>query len=626
MMTSHGSGPLGNVISRLSGLKNVSGRKVMPGAEFLEELEAPLLENPTPQKMPEFQNFLPEKNIPEADLGAELTAKSYDVRANSGPGEYMSYNRSPYPENEDKTEEGFFTRLGRSLAEYVTPKFENRSQLPPQNEIANKPSGKELPYLSATTPMPYQGPTEDENYSKLGNLGKFLNYFDPFRSENSYNKALIEDAQLSAKGLNPLEVKNQHHKNLAEDVEKAMEQPWIHSAYGSAEEVANNPVLQAKFKEITGENYDEQIASQTKKYEEAMKGIEDSLSGMSTQLDQQAEAIRQRILNNQSTDVDKYYIGMALLMPLLVGGFFGKEAGLGALAGGAQGIADVYARRGNEMRADEASLLDIGKQQLQNQSSQAEVASKKSEYPDLLRKNLPKDQNEHLIGRQEVRYQDPETGEEKRAIEILPGLVADSQYLTNEKSFDEMRKAARELNPVKLYTEKINDLTDDVISIVNQLDEKSLPAGVLQSFLSGKGIGALSRISKDVNYEGRKVNAGTLLEQKLGLLANAYGTAERLGQMDAATQRFMDRIMKNPENTLINNRDSINEMLEIRKLAQNSLVSAAKNAGFIPEFIIKDLQNKNNKIFSTLNKKENEAQLDEIEKKLYKNSEEKYVK
>jgi len=32
--------PLGNVISRLQGLKNVSGnsrRRVMPGAEFLEE-------------------------------------------------------------------------------------------------------------------------------------------------------------------------------------------------------------------------------------------------------------------------------------------------------------------------------------------------------------------------------------------------------------------------------------------------------------------------------------------------------------------------------------------------------------------------------------------------------------
>lgn len=49
---------LGNVMTRLGGLKNVSGRRVMPGAEFLQDLEDTDTDvSGTAQPLPNFANF-----------------------------------------------------------------------------------------------------------------------------------------------------------------------------------------------------------------------------------------------------------------------------------------------------------------------------------------------------------------------------------------------------------------------------------------------------------------------------------------------------------------------------------------------------------------------------------------
>jgi hypothetical protein len=64
------SGNLGNVISRLQGLKNVRPRKVMPGAEFIEKLapDEPEFDGIS-QPLPEFSNFNPPAaNLPELIL------------------------------------------------------------------------------------------------------------------------------------------------------------------------------------------------------------------------------------------------------------------------------------------------------------------------------------------------------------------------------------------------------------------------------------------------------------------------------------------------------------------------------------------------------------------------------
>src|SRR5690606_9915783 len=152
------------------------------------------------------------------------------------------------------------------------------------------------------------------------------------------------------------------------------------------------------FEKYTGINYEPQIAQQVSSYEEAMKGIEDQYNGITSNLSEQAKQINQRIMSNQATDADKYYIGLALLMPLIIGGIFGKEAGLGALGGGAKGIADVLAGRQKSIRDDEASLLDIAKQQVGTQEKLANINLDKAKLGPALRSALPEDPNQHLTG------------------------------------------------------------------------------------------------------------------------------------------------------------------------------------------------------------------------------------
>ena len=612
---------LGNVISRLQGLKNVSGRKVMPGAEYLQELEEPPTDVAgTASPLPDFSQFLPsQQNQPEPDLGGELTPQSYDVRANV-------VNNQP-PENPQDSP-GFWSKVGTALADYVNPQkrqemsernqaMMGRGQAAPQTPpiaTAEVDMQEGLPPVTASQ-QEYQPPVAPEQ--SPGFLGAIKDYFSPTKRDEMsvYNNEVMQNAQLQAQGQNPAEVRGQHQASLQEDIKKAMENPMQYGAYGSANEVANSPALKAQFQEMTGINYDPQVAAEVTKHEEAMKGVEDALSGIDTQLSEQAEAIKQRILTNQTTESDKYYLGLALLMPLLIGGIFGKEAGLGALGGAAKGFADVLGNRQKGIKEDEESLLDISKQRGSNQEKLANLGIEKSKLPMNIRKNLPEQENKHLMGMQMAEWTDPATGEVQKGVRLKPGLVARSEYVNSPDAVKDMRKSANEIAEVKTYVDDVNSLTDDVIDIVGQLKDPTAFYKGFTAIMSGKVPGALSKLTQDVEFEGRKQNAGTLLEEKLGFLANKYGMAQQLGQLDRAAPAHIKKIMDNPTSTLLSPKDALNQMLEVRKLVQNGLINQASNAGFYPEFLVEDLEKKNNKLYGKLNQKDDDKYNQELKRK-----------
>ncbi len=610
---------LGNVISRLGGLKNVSGRRrVMP--EFLQDMdEQPDVSGLTP-KLPNFANFsTPTPNKPESDLGGEITPQSYDIRANSV--------QNP---QDQAQEPGFWSKVGGALANYVTPKgpktleeFKSKYEPQPQAEPnpINQPSQYQMlkekyqPEQPNMRPEQFETPGRPE--SSPGIMGAIKDYLSPTKNAEMdvYNKDLSQNAQLLSQNKNPEEVRNSVNANFQQDLDKAMQNPGDFAVYGSADEVASDPRLQQEFQQYTGINYTPQVQAEVSKHEEAMKGVEDALSGLDTQLNEQAEGIKQRILNNQSTDADKYYIGLALLMPLIVGGIFGKEAGLGALGGSAKGIAESLGNRQKGIREDEASLLDINKQQAINQEKLANVGIEKAKLPMQIRKNLPDDPYAHLSNMDIIR---DENGKVMGA-EIKPGLVAKAKYLHSQKSLEDMTKAANELTAVKTYVDDVNSLTDDVINIVGQLKDPTIFYKGFVNAMGGKVPGALSKLTQDVEFEGRRQNAGTLLEEKLGFLANKYGMAQQLGQLDRAAQSHIKKIMDNPTSTLLTPRDALNQMLEVRKLVQNGLVNQAENAGFYSEYLKKGLQEKNQKLVGGLNQKEDDKYNEQLKKKLMQN-------
>lgn len=617
---------VGNVISRLQGLKNVSGRserrRVMPESGFLDELQQPEAEiEGTSQTLPDFSKFQsPNSNIPEADLGGELTPQSYDIRANVA--------------NPPAQEPGFWSRIGQALADYVSP--EKRAEMSIANQSLfnqNKDVAQTPPIATAQVDMQEGIPpvtASEQQEARVRNqppqpssgiLGALSDYLNPTKRSqmSAYNSDQAQDLQLQLQGSSLDEEIAKHNQSLQADVQKAMENPGNFAVYGAANQVANHPALQAKFKEITGIDSKGAIAEKVSQYEQSMQGVEDSLNGINTELDETAEGIRQRILNNQSTDADKFYIGLALLMPLIIGGLFGKEAALGALGGTSQGFADVLQGRQKSIQDDEQTLLQIAKEKAQNQSKLGEIGFNKAQFGENLRKNLPKDPNDHLIGMKEGEWTDPQTGKTVKGIRLKPGLVARPEYTASKEGLTDMRKAANELAEVKTYVDDVNQLTDEVSEIVSQLKDPSSVWKGFSQILTKTSPTALAKLSQDVMFEGRKQNAGVLLEEKLGFLANKYGMAQELGQLDRAAQAHIKKIIENPTNSFISPRDSLNQVLAIRDLSQRGLIRSASNKGFYPEFVLADMEEVNQPLYNRLNKKEDEKVISDIEKKLSQN-------
>jgi hypothetical protein len=600
---------LGNVISRLQGLKNVGKRRIMPGEEFLEGMEPEQDIEGIGPKPVNFANLLP-KNEPQADFGGEITPQSYDIRANSA--------QNPQKEMDQP---GFWSKLGSSLAnaftkDAFTPKVpksfeEFKAQNEPQQPQTAPPTFEQFKAQHEAPQTPSLTEIPSEAWQAL------KDYVSPTKNAaaNTENRNKYQDVQLMTQGKNPEEERNAYYAKFQEKIAEAQKNPGDFSVYGSSNEVANSPILKRELEEYTGIDYNPQIQAEVEKYEKIMDSVEDRLNGLDVQLGGQEEGIAQRILNNQSTDTDKYYIGLALLMPLIVGGIFGKEAGLGALGGSAKGVAEMLGGREKNIREDEAALLDINKQRAINQEKLANISLEKSKLPMQIRKNMPEQPNEHLIGMEVIK---DDNGKVIGA-EIRPGFVAKAKYLNSKKALDKMVNSAEQLSEVKTYVDDVNEITNEVIDIVGKLKDPIIFHKAIVNAMSGLAPGALSQLTPDIEYEGRMQNAGILLEQKLAFLANKYGMAQDLGQLDRAAQSHIKKIMDNPASTLLNANDALDQMLKIRKLVQSGLIHQTENSGFYPEYIGKGLEQKNNMLSGKLNQREDEKYNEQLKTKLMQN-------
>jgi len=609
------SDSLGNVL-RLQGLKNVK-RRVIPGAEFLENLTPPDTDVSGTSG-----DMTPPPNLPAMETGAEPAPQSFDVRAN----QVISEEPSPAPmESGEPEEESIWTRFGRALAmqaghapsqksvastpPIATEQVEASEGLPPVSSSEEVAAGQELPQSANST-----------FWSGIGNALK--DYVSPTkrREMGEQNKTLLEDAQMMAQGLKPEEErarvaaeKQATQASLQEQLNKAQENPLETVVHGATDQFANTPELQKDFSIYTGIDVTPQMTEMTAKYENILNDLENNLNQEGAGYDEQSQRIKERILSNQSSDMDKYYIGLALLMPLIVGGFFGKEAGLGALGGTTQGLAEAFGRRVNDIRKDEELLADVNKNQSLLNVKRSELDLQRAQIPEQVRKNLPADEREFVKGRGEVKWKDPLTGQQKAGIEVKPGLVALPQFLTNKEDLKEMTKAANELRPVLNYTKELNNITDTISKILPQIRD---PDSFTKAIVAGIGgrlpAGYLSKITDEVELDGRKVNAGVELENQIGLLSNAYAQAQKLGQLDRAAQAHMEKIISNPTKTLTTPQDTLNQIISIRNLVQNKLINDVENAGFAPEIVIDELGKQNRKFFGQLNKREEEKQSSEL--------------
>jgi len=618
---------LGNVISRLQGLKNVSGRKVMPGAEFLQDLEEPPSDvSGTAPPLPNFANFLPNaQNQPEPDLGGELTPQSYDVRANVVK-----------PPEQEEQGPGFWSRVGSALADYVNPQkrqemsasneaMMNRgkpvSQTPPI-ETAQVDTQEGLPPVTASeqespgffgalkneATKPYHGATLGGAWEGAKNFVKesLTPKLDPIVYERNPN--LKKPPEL-------VQQQEQQQQTDQEAMNKAQEDPWSVAAYGATDAFANKPELVSEFETYTGTQFDEQKQEMTKKYEQILSDLDKGRVDNEAAYDEQSKRIQQRIVNNQATDADKYYIGLALLMPLLVGGLFGKQAGLGALAGGAKGIADVLGQRQKDIRADEESLTEINKQRAENQAKRGELDIERLKIPAEVKKNMPKDEFEDLKGMKIHSFKDPKTGKViGGGPEVLPDLYLDLNYGNSIENRKDMRKTASKLEEEKSALERANSATSDVIKAASQLKDPGMFSKILAYALSDDDNGALKKLVRqnapEIIVDGRKQNSAVYIDSKIEQMKDAYRRNEQMKAFTNTVAAHIGNMAENPQYSGLKPSDLIDQMLILRDRGQQFFVDRAGSQGFLKEPLENKFGKLNRELYKGLNRKEEKSQLE----------------
>lgn len=613
---------IGNIMSRLQGLKHVSGRRVKELPEFMQNMEEDVPDvSGTAQPLPNFANLqTPQSNIPEADMGGSITPQSYDVRAN------VASN----PEQEGigaslkKLGANLFNSFGKALSLQTGNIPAQKAATPPPIETQQVQASEGLPITDASQEqMPET--SNDYAWSAFGNA--LNDYVKPYKSEGIYygestpeNALSVENAQLSSLGLNPDEVRADQEetrglkqKLLNQKIDKALENPTSTAVYGASDVVANQPELNEGFKKITGVDFTPELAKQTAEYEKVLDDMDNANNLEGQGYTDQEKRILERIQNNAATDADKYFIGMAVLMPLMVGAFFGKEAALGALGGGAQGFANILGNRKKEDMESEKLLADIGHNKAQTDLKRSEIDLKRLGLPAEIQKNLPKQPNEHLIDKERATWIDPKTGQQRNdGVKIKPGLVAYDEFVTDKEELKEMRKEAAELSPAIVATKEIYKLTDDIIKIASQLKDKNIMGQALSSIISGKNPGLATKLGDTIEFDGQKVNSYVVLEHKLKLLVDAYRQAKGMRALTSTVQEHIDSLFRNPEASFQSNKDTIDQMRYTRDLAQSRLMNTVEGAGFVPEFVMKELQPNAKAVNNTLNKKEGEKEASEL--------------
>ena len=619
-------------ILRLLGLKNASGRKtVMKGPEYLpdqEDFEPDFSGTSSPaEQMP----------MPVSDNSPQ----SFDVRANQIV--------------EPQQQESIFRRIGQALYDYVSPsKREEQSQ---QNQAlisqASRPVTPQKPPIETEQVAVSEGippVTSSEQLSAAENSGllsslaqeaqkpwqtgignalsRFAEGMKNYLKENftpTIDQAAIDRNPELQKYQKPNPITEQNQIEDQRQIDESMKNPEPVAVYGATDQFANSPELVSQFREYTGLNFDDQEKELTSRYEKVLSDLENNLNASNEGYDEQQARLKERILNNQATDADKFYIGLALLMPLIVGGMFGKEAGLGALAGSAKGFGDILQRRSKDVAQDEELLSGIMKDQANLNLKRGEIDIERAKIPAEVKKMLPKDEYEDLKGMDIATFKDPNTGEiVGQGVTVLPDLYADLKYYNTPKKREKLEKKAEELAQEKAALERANSGNEVITKALARGEDRGLMRTMLSYALSEDKNGALKKFAKQtapkIFIDGREQNAAVYLDSKIEQIKDAYRRNEQMRAFTNTVANHIGNMAENPLYTGLKPDDLIDQMLVLRDRAQNFFVDRAEAQGFLGQPLKNLFGKENREIYGKLNRKEEKKQIESDKAKIIRNN------
>ncbi len=588
------TGALGNIFSRLQGLKNVSGRRITPGSEILKSLEPEEMEMeataaPVPEKST-WDNIIDyvegrenpysrKENLPESDLGGQLTPQSYDIRANT-------------VNNPEEEQNGFFGRLGKSLMDYVEnrePSPESQQTMSPKEpetstweNIQNYVEGRPNPY-NRTEPN-YNGPSSQEQVpgSNPSMWGKIVDYVNnkppvpepvPLEQHPIWNtnpqipdkydlQPPIETEQVDVQeGLPPVSASEEasiaeppinETQAINETPKEEIKAPGTYADLGAARQVYEDPNTSPEVKSEIERIFDVRLTpervKEVEEFEKAIKAYIDKLEGVETALDARTQALMSKVENRDLSTSEQISMALALIAPAIIGGLFAGKAGfVEGLAQGGKNIVGTLGGRQAEIKEAEklipelaAEKANIGKEKLKTTQESAELKRKTLEsVPNhALRKLFTRD-GMILNGKLVL-----DTGN--------PLIPLKSTAVRTEKDYDNFReKLMPKLAENISVTEQGLHLLDNLQSLLDAAEDHR--KGILYDYVpfydtianTNKILYPAGRDTfKDENGNEVKISQlyGTVLEQLTDMYNKAVGDSAGKSSFKTYREHFMEMI------------------------------------------------------------------------------------
>lgn len=488
----------GNIMTRLGGLKNVSKRRVMPGEEFLENLEDTDTDvSGTSAPLPDFANFQdPTANVPETDFGEELTPQSYDVRAN-------------VVEKPDE-EPGFYTRLGQALSDYFNPQkiqemseknaaLFNRNQSIPDQEI-----------IQAESIPPQSPPIQTEQVD----ISEGLPPVTPSQ------EMALESPEMNA-ALPPV-------------AEAENKEPGTYVKLGASNDIYNDPntppELKAEIERIFDTRLTPERTKEVNEFEKVVDAFMNKLEGVETALTAREKTLLDKVENRNLSASEQISMALALIAPALIGGLIGGKQGLaGGLAAGGQNISNVLAGREKEFKEAQKLLPEIALERSKVAQQKLKTTQEANELKRKIKEIVPNHKLKELFSKDGMILNGKlvlDTGNP-----LLPLKSTAIRSMDDYKNFKE--KKMPELSEKVSTTEQGLSLMDDLQDLIDYSEkarsglQHEIPLYPTLSNLFKAFVPA----SRDtfIDEDGNEVKISelyeTLTEQLSDMYSQAIGTA-----------------------------------------------------------------------------------------------------
>lgn len=358
-MTANSS--LGNVVSRLQGLKNVGGRRVMPGEEEFPVDESVLDPEETSRS-----------GINYGEMADNLRAggvvppypPGYDIRNNSfaPPQESGKELKDQAPAKEP----GFWSNIGENLTNFAQF-HKNRN-----NPVVNTESVNNPPAYQPEQVYPQTPPIETAQVDVAEGLPP---------TTASQEQATAQQAQNAPESAPQVP---------ADQTAVPPGEPLTYAEPGAIETALQTPEFKAELERLIGEPITPEMAAETQQWQTALSTFNEAKDAEHKALTENEQAIKERIESRNLSTQDKVFMTLALLAPAVVAGAtMGKEGFFGVLEGTAGAATNVLARNAKNQIADEEQLSKlaiqkgkIGKEKLdESMKMEKQVADRAAKMP-----------------------------------------------------------------------------------------------------------------------------------------------------------------------------------------------------------------------------------------------------